>query len=144
MNAYQNILEDLLRIYPADVASCPPPYAENLSLDEKFMALNDAIIKSKRMGNRTLQLTNVYYLGKFLERDVNNLQRNYYAQQLSLHYRITAIRTFYIFEPHGVNQILKTTNTSLTMIRKLTQPEYSSLVERSVEIFNGVENFGGE
>ena len=67
-------------------------------------------------------------------------QRSYYAQKLSLHYRTVVVRTYYIFEPFGVAQIMRTRRTSLTMIRQLKSKEFRNLVEESLCIFNGVEN----
>jgi hypothetical protein len=140
MNNYQVILEDLLRTLPIEVVPYPPPYTDALSLDDKFIVLRDATIRSGRMGNRILQLANAFYLGRFLEKDITNLQRKLYAPQLSFHYRNIAIRTYYIFEPHGVEQVMRTIGTTMTTIRELTKDEYSDLIRRSARIFNGVEN----
>jgi hypothetical protein len=41
-----------------------------------------------------------------------------------------------------VDQIMRTTKTSLTMIRSLSLNEYQALVVKSLEIFNGAENLG--
>ncbi|PKK75535.1 hypothetical protein RhiirC2_773502 [Rhizophagus irregularis] len=35
---------------------------------------------------------------------------------------------------------MRTENTTLTLVRKLSQEKYQDLVMRSLEIFNGVEN----
>ncbi|CAB4496104.1 unnamed protein product [Rhizophagus irregularis] len=61
-------------------------------------------------------------------------------QQLTPHYHITSQQIYYIFEALGVNQIMRTENTTLTLVRKLRQEKYQDLVMRSLEIFNGVEN----
>ena len=89
-------------------------------------------------------LANVYYLGHFLEVEIrDNTRCGQFIQQLSIHFWTIAIRAYYIFEVSGVEQIMRTTQTTPTMIRKLNTAEYKDLVQKSVEIFNGVENSGG-
>ena len=141
MNAYQIILEDLFRIIPAEVMTLTPPYEETATTDEKFDMLKESMERAKRLGNRQIQLVNAYFLGRFLEKELkSNALRSHYAQRLTTHYRIAAIRTYYIFEVPGANQIMRTVNTTLTLIRKVSQERYQELVMRSLEIFNGVEN----
>lgn len=144
LNAYQKVLEDLLQIYPLEVLVYPPPYIGTASLEEKFDSINGAIERAKRIDDRVLMLVNVFYLGQFLEVEVRgNTRRNQFLQQLSAHFRTIAIRTYYIFEAQGVEQIMRTIHTTSTIIRKLNLIEYKDLVLKSVEIFNGVENLGG-
>ncbi|RGB35699.1 hypothetical protein C1646_667507 [Rhizophagus diaphanus] len=145
INAYQRILGDLRRLQPTEVAAYPPPYTITAGLEEKFDLINAAIERAKRIDDRILMLANVYYLGHFLEVEIrDNTKRGRFLQQLSIHFRMIAIRTYYIFEVTGVEQIMRTTHTTPTMIRKLSTAEYKDLLSKSVEIFNGVENLGGE
>ncbi|PKY47881.1 hypothetical protein RhiirA4_421756 [Rhizophagus irregularis] len=144
INAYQRILEDLRQLQPTEIVAYPPPYTTAASLEEKFDLINAAIERAKRIDDRILMLANVYYLGHFLEVEIrDNIRRSQFIQQLSIHFRTIAIRTYYIFEVSGVEQIMRTTQTTPTMIRKLNTAEYKDLVQKSVEIFNGVENSGG-
>jgi hypothetical protein len=141
MNAYQSILEDLYQIFPVEVAPVILPYDENATMDSKFETLKEALRQSKRLGNRRLHLMNAFFLGQFLEKKVKtNALRSHYAQQLTPHYRTTSQRVYYLFKALGVNQIMRTVNTTLTLVRKLSQEEYQDLVMKSLEIFNGVEN----
>jgi hypothetical protein len=141
MNSYQLILEDILRILPTEVAPYVPPYGALSTMDEKFEALKESIERAKRLGNRQMQLANAFFLGRFLEKELgSNALRSYYMQKLTTHYRAAAIRTYYIFEAPGINQIMRTVNTTLTLVRRISQEEYQDLVMRSLEIFNGVEN----
>ncbi|PKY30473.1 hypothetical protein RhiirB3_392598 [Rhizophagus irregularis] len=141
VNAHQKILEDLYQIFPIEVTPLVPPYNEEASMDSKFETLREAMRRSKRMGDRQMHLVNAFFLGQFLEKKVKtNALRSHYTQQLTLHYRITSQRVYYLFEAFGVSQIMRTVNITLTLVRKLSQEEYQDLVMRSLEIFNGVEN----
>jgi hypothetical protein len=129
MNAYQEILDDLAQIIPMEVTPPVSPYTNDMSFKKKFESTLKALERSKRFGSRVLQLINAYYLGKVLEVETESLaQRSYYAQKLSLHYRTVAVRTYYIFEPYGIVQIMRTRTTSLAMIRQLTLREFQNLL----------------
>jgi hypothetical protein len=141
MDSHQSILEDLLQTFPTEVVIYPPPYERYLSFKDKFSMTQKAIERSKRLNNRILHLTNIYYMGQLLETEVKDTaERDYYARQLSEHYRIISVRTYYIFEVPGVEQLMRTTRTTSTMVRSISLSEYQDLVIRSAEIFNGVEN----
>lgn len=143
--AYYDILSDLQANQPSDVVQYPLPYTDSMSFEEKFNLTVNAVDRAKRMGDRTLHLVNSFYLGQLLEkRTVDNAQRNYYSQRLTIHHRVVAVRTFYLFEFLGVEQIGRATRTTPTAIRHLSQAEYQRLVLNSIEIFNGVENLRGE
>ena len=145
MNSYQKVLDDLMQVFPTDVECCPIPYEEAMSAEEKFQVLMEAVGRSDRLGSRILKLSNAFYLGQFLEKKVRTkIQRDFFVRQLSEHYRTTSLRVYYIFETPGVIQIMRTTKTSLTMIRNLSLNEYQDLVAKSLEIFSGVENLGAD
>lgn len=143
MNAYESILEDLRTLVPGEISNCPPPYDDQSSISERFNTLQDAIVRSRRLGHRTLQLVNLYYMGKLLEKELDGVQRSQYVKQLSDHYRVISVRMYYMFEPFGVQQIARTTRITPTMIRELKQHEYQELVVQAIVIFNGVENQEG-
>jgi hypothetical protein len=141
MTLYQSILEDLCQIQPTKVTPISPPYETNMAFNEKFRLTKDAIERSKRLRNRVLQITNLFYLGQLLEQDAENSTiRSYYAQQLATHYQTVAVQIYYIFEVLGVEQIARTTRTTSTHVRNLSQTKYLELVSKALEIFNGVEN----
>jgi len=135
MNAYQNILADLLQECPPSDVCYPVPYEPQASLEDKFIALNNALERSKRYGDRIMQLVSAFYMGRFLEKEAQSL-RGHYAQRLSHHYRVTVSRVYFIFEIPGVGRLMKTTNTTMTLIRRLSFDEYQSLVLRASELFN--------
>jgi hypothetical protein len=136
MNNYRTILEDILMTSPDEVILPPPPYSEHMNLDEKFDAINDALERAKQLDNRLLQLTNMFYLGHFLEKIIKSKPlRSHYKQKLTIHYRITAVRIYYIFEIPGIHQIMRTTRTSLTLVRGLSKEEYQSLIAEVFQNF---------
>lgn len=129
MNAIQEILDDLLRDFPMEVVTPIAPYTDNMSFREKFESALKSLERSKRMGNRMLQLINAFYLGRLLEIEAESLtQRSYFAQKLSLHYRTVVVRIYYIFEPYGVSQIMRTRKISMTIVRHLSLRDYQTLL----------------
>ena len=141
MDNFRTILGDLYQVLPTEPILCPVPFTRKMTFEEKFLNTLRALRRAKGLRNRILQLANAYYLGQLLEKGTESLtQRSYYAQKLSLHYRTAVVRTYYIFEPFGVTQIMRTENTSLTMIRQLGSQEFHDLVTESYNILNGVEN----
>jgi len=143
MTYYQSILADLFQVFPTEVR-CPESFDMYTTHEEKFAAVTKALEHATRLGDRVLSLVYAFFLGKFLEKDLKlSPLRSYYKQQVSVHYKTVAIRVYYIFELPGVEQIMRTTNTSLTTVRKLSYKKYVDLVAKSFEIFNGVENLGG-
>ncbi|CAB4393045.1 unnamed protein product [Rhizophagus irregularis] len=109
----------ILKVLPTEVVAFPPPYTVTAGLKEKFDLINAAIERAKRIDDRILML------------------------QLSLHFRMIAIRTYYIFKISGVEQIMRMIHLTTTIIWKLGTAEYKDLVLKSIDIFNGVENLGG-
>ncbi|CAB4440232.1 unnamed protein product [Rhizophagus irregularis] len=92
INAYQRILEDLRQLQLTEVVTCPPSYTVTADLEEKFNLINAAIERSKHIDDRILMLANVYYLGHFLEVEIqDNTRRDQFLQQLSIHFWMIAI-----------------------------------------------------
>jgi len=144
MDNYLNILEDLYQTSPEEPLIFPLPYQEDEPFREKFYETLEALKRSKRLNDRLLQLVNVYYLGELLEKKAESFtQSTYYAQKLSMHYRIAAIRMYYIFEPFGVAQIMRTQKTTLTMVRNAEFSKFCELVQKSWSIFSGAESLEG-
>jgi hypothetical protein len=139
---YQIVLDDLSADVDEQEEEYMPPYDISATFQDKFNQTLKAISRAKRLQNRSLQLLNAYFLGQLLEKEAESLsQRGYYAQKLSQYYRITAIRTYYIFEVFSTRKIMKSLRTSLTTIRRLNAREFQDLVVRATIIFNGVENW---
>jgi len=137
MSHYQTILADLFQVFPTEV-ECPVPYDSEATLEEKFTSIKKSIEKAKRLGDRRSQLASAFFMGQFLEREVDSSSlRSHFAQQMSTHYRLASIRVFYIFEMPGVEQIMRTAYTTLTMVRKLDFREYQDLVAASIDFQRG-------
>lgn len=141
----KSILADLLQNEEECEIEYGPPYDHTLPFKDKFNLTLQALLRAKRLQNRSLQLLNAYFLGQLLERETETLsQRSFYAQSLTTYYRITSVRTFYLFEVFGTKKVMSATRTSLMMIRKLKSHEFQDLVLKASMIFNGVENLGEE
>jgi hypothetical protein len=131
--AYQVVLEDLQQTLPAEVSYYLPPFQENSTLEERFNLLVDLLYRSKRIGNRKLQLVTAFHLGKLLECDiVDRAQRNSYTNRLSVHYKTSTIRLYYIFSVHGPEQLMRSNRLTLTHIRNLSQDEFQRLMGVSI------------
>ena len=138
---YRTVLDDLLRPITEDEIEYNPPYDHGSTFEEKFTSTLRALSRAKRFQNRPLQLLNAYFLGQLLETKAESpIQRSYYARKLSIHYRLTAIKTFIILELFGPKKVMNAASTSLTTIRRLTMEEYHNLAIEAQRIFNGVEN----
>ena len=107
--------------------------------------MNEATERSKRIGDRVLWLVNLFYLGQLLERQTkDNKQQSYYRQHLTEHYRTVVTRMFFLFKYLGVEQIMRMTRITPTLLREISQTEFQKLVTKALEIFNGVENLNRE
>ena len=141
---YQITLNDLTNRLPSNVDECSAPYEEWMTFEDKFKLTRKALSRAKGMNNRLLQLVNAFYLGRLLEIEAeSDNQREHFARQLTIHYRTVIRRTYYLFEAFGVKQIMRTTSTTLTAIRTISSAEYEDLLQKSLNIFNGVENLAG-
>src|SRR5438045_5677813 len=125
MDYYQTILDDLMNGLPAEVNEYPVPYEEWMTFKDKFKVTRKALFRAKSTNNRLLQLVNAFYLGQLLEEGADsNDQRERYNRQLTVHYRIVAKRTYYLFEVSRVKQIMRTIKTTLTTIRMISSAKY--------------------
>ena len=80
MEPYQEVLSDLLQIYPEETVEYPAPYDDNMTFERKFIVTQKSLERARRLKNRILQLVNAFYLGKLLEHEANSsTQRSYYA-----------------------------------------------------------------
>jgi hypothetical protein len=143
MMPFQDISEDFTQISVDSTVNADPPYTEDMANDLKFDRTYKALIRAKKLHQRTLQLLNAFYIGKFLEKDLEIEERPKYLKKLTYHYQVVCTRTYFLFEFLGPKAILNVKKTSLTTIRKLTTQEYQDLVYMAL-IFSSAENLGGE
>ena len=74
-----------------------------------------------------MTLVHAYYLGELLDQVVNRHQHEFLSNQLSQYYKMVYMRTFYLFEKTGVEQIMKTRKTTLRSIAKLKATDFQVL-----------------
>jgi hypothetical protein len=99
--------------------------------------------RAKKLHLQTLQILNAFYIGKFLEKDLEEEECLKYTKKLTCHYQIICTRAYFLFEFLDPKVILSMKKTTLTKIRKLTTQEYQDLIQMAF-IFSGAENLGGE
>ena len=63
---------------------------------------------------------------------------------LTKYYSLVSIRTYYLFEMLGVDQIQRTKQITLKDIYKLPSQTYWSLVSNAMDIWAGAQNLDGE
>lgn len=135
MSEFPKILEDLKLQSPHGSLTPVPIYNPNDTYDQQIKFLLKQLHRAKRMHNRKEILLNAWYIGEIVETLVDSSrERTQCLELLSSYYRKTIVRTYYIFEFLGASQIIRTQQTSLTMISRLTVSQYQSLVQESVTI----------
>ena len=135
MENYQLIQQDLQIISPGNIPAITPFFGPSSDLVEQTKSLFKQIRRVKSNGKRTELLTLIFYLGEILENKASNkLERSSCQKVLTGYYNRVAIRTYYLFEFLGVEQIARTQYTSLATISRLSKPHYRELVQESITI----------
>ena len=75
---------------------------------------------------RKHQLVYAYYLGELLEQYPE--ERRISKRKISQYYYNASIRTYNIFAGIGVDQIFRTSNTTLAKIARLSASDYQALI----------------
>ena len=106
MENYQLILQDLQNIFPGNTSTIAPFFGPSDDLVEQTKSLLKQICRVKSNGKRTELLTLTFYLGEILENKTSDkLERYRYQKVLTGYYNRVTIRTYYLFEFLGVEQI---------------------------------------
>jgi len=134
MDSYQLILENLQEENPTRISVVPPFYFDEDTPVQKIRTLNRQIRRAKSLRNRTETLINLWYIGAILETQVTTVERTVCLRELTGHYATIARKVYYLFEPFGVQQILRTKHITVTMIHKLTKAQHIKLVEEAMAI----------
>ena len=134
MTAYELILEDLQEENPINPSVTPPFYFEDTSTVQKLKTLNRQLRRAKSLSNRTEILISLWYIGSILETQATTAERTLCLRELTGHYATTAKRIYYLFEPLGVQQIMRTKNMTVTMVYKLSKTQHINLVEEAMTI----------
>ena len=135
MTCYNTILQDLQLEEPQAPVVTPPLYNMNSTPLEKVKTLDRQLRRAKRLHNRKEMLSIAWYLGQVIEAQTESpAQRTLCLNALTKHYRIVTVKTYYLFEFIGIEQIERTKDTTLTMIRRLKQKEYNQLRNEAITI----------
>ena len=73
-------------------------------------------------------------MGAILETQATTVGRTVCLKELTGHYATIARKVYYLFEPFGVQQILRTKHITITMIHKLAKTQHIKLVEEAMTI----------
>jgi len=134
MTNYQLILEDLQEESPQNPSVIPPFYLDDMSTVQKLKTLNRQLRRAKSLSNRMETLLSLWYIRSILETQVTTAERTLCLRELTGHYATTSKRIYYLFEPLGVQQIMRTKHMTVTMVYKLTKAQHIKLVEEALTI----------
>jgi len=141
----QIIVNDLKETLPLEVTPAFPPYSAELDLQKKIQMTYRMLLRSSRIKDRIFTLINAYYLGKLLETEASTpAQRSQLRGLLTRYYSLISIRTYYLFEALGVDQIQRTRNVTLKDIYRLSSNSYRFLVDEATNIWAVALNLEGE
>lgn len=119
------ILIDLLNTVPANPVVPPRPTDDSQDLQERIMRTYRKLLRTRTI-MRKHQLAYAYYLGELLEQYPE--ERRISKRKISQYYYNASIRTYNIFAGIGVDQIFRTSNTTLAKIARLSASDYQALI----------------
>ena len=74
-------------------------------------------------------------MGNLIENNMDStLERSMCIKTLSSHYRSVVVRTYYLFEVLGVEQIMRTKYITPTVIAKLKITDYRKLLQEVIAV----------
>ena len=119
------ILIDLLNTVPANPVVPPRPTDDSQDLQERIMRTYRKLLRTRTI-MRKHQLVYAYYLGELLEQYPE--ERRISKRKILQYYYNASIRTYNIFAGIGVDQIFRTSNTTLAKIARLSASDYQALI----------------
>ena len=111
----------------------PPPYNENMELEEKFSIVYRELQRKTRVKNRILVLMNAFYLGKLLDEIPERSILSRYQNRVTSHFLRLSRNTFEIFKDFP-EQIGETSTITVQMLRKLKRNEISRIISNNENI----------
>ena len=138
---YNIIKEDLQRILPISPSVPSPRYHSGASNIQKVKSLYRQFLKYIRLHNRKMMLLYAFYIGEILEDQVESpKERSLCMKELSSYYQKSIVKTYFIFEKYGVEQIFRTQNMTIPMIFRLKQFKVQELLEELLNINGDVQD----
>ena len=111
----------------------PPPYNENMELEEKFSIVYRELQRKTRVKNRILALMNAFYLGKLLDEIPERSILSRYQNRVTSHFLRLSRNTFKNFKDFP-EQIGETSTITVQMLRKLKRNEISRIISNNENI----------
>ncbi|CAG8836321.1 7237_t:CDS:1, partial [Cetraspora pellucida] len=111
-----------------DIKIIPPSYEQSSKLQNKIITLWRGLARAGRLKNRINALIYAFYLGQLLE-TVTKTERTKCYKLLTRYFISVSVRTYYIFEKLGIEQIYRTSTMNLRMISRLGSEEFQNLVK---------------
>jgi hypothetical protein len=111
----------------------PPPYNENMELEEKFSIVYRELQRKTRVKNRILALMNAFYLGKLLDEIPERSILSRYQNRVTSHFLRLSRNTFEIFKDFP-EQIGETSTITVQILRKLKRNEISRIISNNENI----------
>lgn len=130
----QTILADLQLDTPERPEVTPPFYRDNDSPVAKVKMLLRQYRRAKSLNNRIEKLLIMWYIGEIVENVASDVERKGCIQVLTEHQFKLAKRVYYLYELLGPKQIVRTLQTTVTMIYKLKLPQFQTLAQQALTI----------
>ena len=134
MNNYDRILEDLRRDNTITSLNITMQNEDNMP-SQQINSLLRQLRRAVSRRNRVETLLNAWYIGEVIETKTSTLTERALCMKLMIpYYQKVVIRTYYIFEFLGTEQINRSRNTTLTMISRIGTKQYQALLEEAMTI----------
>lgn len=122
------IYDDLLETTPENVNINLPTMDLTQAPEIQLMCRYRLLQRATRRRDRQLSLIHAYLLGELLDQTTDRHQHGFLSNQLSPYYKQACMRTYYLFERTGIEQIMRTKKTTLRSIAKLKANEFKVLI----------------
>ena len=111
----------------------PPPFNDNMELEEKFSIVYRELQRKTRIKNRILALMNAFYLDKLLDEIPERSILSRYQNRVTSHFLRLSRNTFEIFKDFP-EQIGETTSITVQMLRRLKRNEINRIISNNENI----------
>ncbi|CAG8657147.1 12067_t:CDS:2 [Gigaspora margarita] len=136
---YQTVLADIFQTEPQVVTTILYPTDTSMPLITRVTKTYTKLL-SVGSSRRKRQLVYAYYLGELLQEGPETPEElRACRKKLTTYYYKVAIRTYNIFKDLRVNQLQRTTKTTLRIIKELPEMEYQALKQRAISKTNKEE-----